>query len=269
MNKFFKRLLFFAVLTIGVMGIYIYQAGYHPAILMYHQITEENAKTSALVVDPFYFEKQMQFLKEHHYNVLPLEEFIAQLKTRKRLPFKTVTLTLDDGNLDNYTNAYPILKKYNLPATIFLVTNWIEKPHFLTWKQIQEMEQNNIRFGNHTLHHAHLPSLSFEEAKKEIIENKIVLNTHLQHPLPIVCYPFGGYTVSIQNFLKENGYLAALATSSDGFSALDDLYALRRVRISKSSNSLFIFWIETSGYYGWIRQMQKKLKKWKKSWKKS
>lgn len=272
MNKFFKNLL---KLTIGlclisILGsfLYVYQFQYHPAILMYHKISATEPATSALNVQPFYFEQQMKFLKEHHYNILPVEELAILIKTHQHIPRKTVAITFDDGFENNFTNAYPILKKHDIPATIFLVTSWIGKEGFLSWDEIKEMTQHHIQFGNHTLSHAHLPSLTLKDATQEIETNEKILISKLSHLSSVFCYPFGGYSKELQELLQKDGYTSAVATSPDGQSALDDPYAIRRIRISHTSNSLFIFGIETSGYYGFIRQIQKKIKYIKASFKK-
>lgn len=260
MKRLYKKVLYSIILITACFLGYLYFWGYHFPILMYHSISPNNSSHSKLIVNPFQFERQMNFLKKKNYRVISTEELPWNLFKKN----KTVILTFDDGYEDNYTYAFPILKKYKFPATIFIVTDWIGKPGYLKWHQIKEMEKQGIRFGNHTKSHAHLLSLSEKDAKKEIEEPQHILKSKLKHPSSIFCYPFGAYSSSIQTWLKQNGYKAALATSSDGFSPLDDPYAFRRIRISNSSDNLWVFWLETSGYYSFIRQMQKKIKRVKK-----
>ena len=239
------------------------RAGYHPPILMYHSVAFlfEAPLQGAVRIRPSIFAKQMQYLKDHHYNVVDLDLLFQWILEGKELPPKTIALTLDDGYLDNYVNAYPILKLYGFPATVFLITRNIGRdPKFITWDQAREMEKNGIRFGNHTATHPHLSSISFEIARQEILEAKETLSKELQSPSQIFCYPFGGYTMQIQRLVSECGYEGAVATSVDGALPLADRYAFRRLKISDSAQNKFIFAFEISGYYSALQKVQKRIK---------
>ena len=94
----------------------------HPRILMYHMIKEpiKNAKFNKLRVSPKMFEWQIRYLKKNGFTFLTMKELIEK---KDNLPKKTVVITFDDGYEDNYLNAFPILKKYNAKATIYLVVD--------------------------------------------------------------------------------------------------------------------------------------------------
>src|SRR3989338_1674303 len=233
----------------------------HPAILMFHSI--EDQPGSKLAVRPDFFEHQLHTLVSQKYNVVSLESLVEFFRQKKKFPPKTVALTFDDGFKDNYIHAFTLLKKYRLRATIFLVTTWIGTKEYLTWDQIHEMEQHQIDFGSHTVTHPHLPSLSEKEVFWQLSESKKILEENLKKPSQILCYPFGGYTLETQRLTKEVGYTAAVSTSSDAFSPLDDLYALRRIRISNASMGFGAFPIQVSGYYSHIRMLQKRFKFYK------
>ena len=100
---------------------------YTVPILMYHYVNNEEPLKSRLGVSPESFERQMRFLRERKYNIVSLEELTDLIKNKKRIPPMTAAVTFDDGYLDNYTHAYPVLKKYNIPAAIFVVINRIGK----------------------------------------------------------------------------------------------------------------------------------------------
>ncbi|MBI3018331.1 MAG: polysaccharide deacetylase family protein, partial [Deltaproteobacteria bacterium] len=128
----------------------------HLPILMYHSVAFlfESPFPNAVRIRPSIFAKQIQYLKDHRYHVVDLDFLFQWVIEGKELSPKTIALTLDDGYLDNYVNAYPILKFYGFPATVFLVTRNIgQNPKFMTWEQAREMEKNGIRFGNHTATH--------------------------------------------------------------------------------------------------------------------
>ena len=131
------------ILTFGLWFGLIVSRHYTVPILMYHYINDGEPSRSRLGVSPKSFERQMRFLKEHKYNVLALDELVDLIKYKKSLPPNTIAITFDDGYLDNYTNAFPILKKYELPAAIFVVINMIGKrlgkEEYMDWRQIEEL----------------------------------------------------------------------------------------------------------------------------------
>ena len=118
-------------------------------ILAYHSIHPHIYHP--LSVSPAHFEKQLKYIATH-CNVIPLSQLVSDLKCHKTLQENTVAISFDDGYSDNYEFAFPLLKKYNLPATIFLVTNYIDKrikvspfaQHSLNFKQLEEMSAFKI-----------------------------------------------------------------------------------------------------------------------------
>ncbi|MFC1646553.1 polysaccharide deacetylase family protein [Candidatus Omnitrophota bacterium] len=149
----------FLLLILGF-GLFLRHIYLKP-VLMYHYIVDTDlAEKDKRIVRPRTFEQQMSFLKVNEYNVISLEEFAVYLREKKQVPRNTVVLTFDDGHLDNYEEAYPILKKYGLKATMFVIVDSLDKPNFVTKKQIVEMSNSGlITIGSHTLGERHLPYL--------------------------------------------------------------------------------------------------------------
>ena len=151
-------------------------------IICYHRIKDEPWPhlRPTKVAD---FENQMQYLS-NMYNPISLERMAHHIQNGKPLPPKAIAVTFDDGYQDNYENAYPILKKYNIPATFFLTTGFIgtgdiprwdkgyytdQKVLMLSWKQVLEMSDSGISFGSHTLSHPFLTRIPRKQAQKEIL----------------------------------------------------------------------------------------------------
>ncbi len=105
------------------------------AIIMYHRICSKKDIWSIDTLDTNELEKQIKYLKKY-YEILSLEKLHELLSLNKKLPKKGVVITFDDGYKDNFTNAYPILKKYNIPATIFLTTGYIGKDELFWWDKV-------------------------------------------------------------------------------------------------------------------------------------
>ncbi|MBL7196506.1 MAG: polysaccharide deacetylase family protein [Candidatus Omnitrophica bacterium] len=248
----------FLLLILGF-GLFLRYIYINP-VLMYHYIVDTDlAKKDKRIVTPQTFEQQMHFLKVNDYNVISLEEFAKFLKHKKRIPRNTVVLTFDDGYLDNYENAYPILKKYDLKATMFVIVDSLSNPNFMTKEQIKEMSNSGlITIGSHTLGERHLPSIADEdELKKEIYDSKKKLEAILNKPVNCFSYPIGGFNKKIRQMVIDAGYTVAVSTSPGLCYSNDDPFAIKRVRISENSKNLFVFWFESSGLYKGILEIRK------------
>ena len=235
---------------------------YVPPILMYHSVSPDAEPENRIAVSVDLFERQMHFLKARHYNVIPLESLAALIKDRRKIPPKTIAITFDDGYKNVYTHAFPILKKYNLAATIFLIVNEIGRPQRdrLEWSEIEEMLSSGlISVGSHCVGPEPLVNLKSEkEVKYQIFESKKMLEEHLGCKVNAFSHPEGLFTEKIVAMVKDAGYKMAVATNPGKKSPKDDIFRLKRLRISATSNNLAVFWLQASGYYTFIKENRKK-----------
>ncbi len=251
-----KLILFGVILVTIVMVIRLFLSFiYVPPILMYHSI-DEHENVTKLSVSPEGFSRQMGFLYKHKYNVISLEEMVELIKKGKKIPPKTFAITFDDGYKNNFLYAYPILKKYSFPTTIFVITNFIGKEGYLTLGDMKKMQENNITFGSHTKSHLWLPDLTDKKLREEVFGSKEILEKSLKNQIKFISYPIGAHDERVKSVVKEAGYTAGCATNPGPKRRWDDIYALKRIRISRTSNNMVVFWIETSGYYTFIKEMR-------------
>ncbi|MBU3958968.1 MAG: polysaccharide deacetylase family protein, partial [Candidatus Omnitrophica bacterium] len=177
---------------------------------------------------------------------------------KKRIPPKSVAITFDDGYKNNYTYAFPILKKYNLPAMIFIITNEVGRPggDRLSWDEISQMRDSGlITFGSHALGPEPLTNIKSEEQlRREIFDSRKVLREKLSQKVNIFSYPGGGFNAQIRQLVIDAGYKGAVTTSPGKKFPNDDIFALKRLRISATCDNLFVFWIESSGFYTFIKE---------------
>lgn len=253
-----KRYVFTTVALVAavaaIMAFVFVKAAYVVPVLMYHSI-DYNSKATKLSVSPESFARQMEFLHKNHYNVVSLGKVAAGIRRGEKMPPKAVVITFDDGFYNNYLYAYPVLKKYKFPATIFVITDKIGEPGWLGWKELKEMSDSGIiSIGSHTKSHPWLPSLGTEKMEDEVAGSKKILEERLGKKVDELCYPSGAFDRKVQDALRKTGYSCAVATNPGRFYPVDDIYAIKRVRISRTSDNLFIFWIETSGFYTWIKE---------------
>ena len=181
-------------------------------ILTYHSI--DNSK-SVISVSPSGFKKQMNYLMENGYQTLSLYDTIRHLQQRESLPEKVIIITFDDGYKNNYIHAFPILKKYQFTATIFLATAYCEGTNdwfgqefsipripMLSWVEIREMSRYGIEFGAHTRSHARLADLDMEKAQEEIVGSKMDIESHLNQPVELFSYPFGSFNEQAKEIVR-------------------------------------------------------------------
>jgi peptidoglycan/xylan/chitin deacetylase (PgdA/CDA1 family) len=259
-----KKLIIPAVLTLALVGLFVFiRSGYELPILMYHSVDRAVPKGNVLTVTVDTFERQMAFFKKNHYRVLPLDSVADYVSKKSKVSSRVVALTFDDGYEDNYTYAFPILKKYNFPATVFVIVSEVGKPGRLNWDQIREMRSSGlISFGSHTLTHPFLPQIKSDQLlKNEILGSKNELELRLGAAVDTFCYPMGRFDPRVEAVVKDSGYKLAVATNpGDKFSSRD-IFAIKRLRISENSRNLFVFWFETTGYYDLIREIRQHKKK--------
>lgn len=248
-------------------------------VLLYHRVTDK-LEPNPLLVSTKAFRQQMQYLYNHKYKVIGISELGSELnrsasspvlnpKVQKRLSSKTVLITFDDGYRGNYLNAYPILKEFAFPATIFLTTGMIEtdkaNPKYkitpfvdvdmLSWENIREMAENGIEFGAHTVNHSHLTQISIEEAKREIEESKKAVCEFTGLPISAFSYPYGEYNKDIKKLVKEAGFGYAFTVNPGMNRENGDLLELRRIVIN-GNDSLFDFKKKIIiGRYGILRKL--------------
>ena len=247
------------IFIIGGVSLYL-PSQYVVPILNYHSISKNGVLgllASSSVVSPEIFLKQMNFLKKSKYKVITLEKLVSDIKARKKSFYKSVVITFDDGYKDNFKEAYPVLKKYGFPATIFVTVGNIGKSGYLDYGQIKAMLKDNISFGSHTIGHPYLPDLKREDLEYQIIQSKKILEDNLKENIDFIAYPIGGFTSEIQDIVRQAGYKAAFTTNRGIIKSYnnDDLYALKRNKVTNKDRG-FKFWVKVSGYYNLLRKVK-------------
>ena len=191
-------------------------------VLSYHNFSE--TKQNLMMVKKRDFEQQMKFLKDNGYTVITLDDLFDFLEYRDPLPRKSVVITIDDGWQGVYDVAYPILKKYNFPATLFVYTDLINGSRkTLDWNQVAELYKNGIDIQCHTISHRNLNKIkeneSFQDYVKEIegeiSESARVIKKKINKDVKYLAYPYGDTNNLVIAFLKKNGFRGAFTVKRD------------------------------------------------------
>ncbi|MBY8911901.1 polysaccharide deacetylase family protein [Bacillus sp. YC2] len=197
-------------------------------ILMYHSISKGNS----LRVPKEEFRDQMKWLHENGYYTMTPEEAYVMLTEDRQPSEKCVLITFDDGYTDNYKEAYPVLKKYNMKATIFMIGKLIGHKHHLTEEQMKEMAKHGISIQSHTMNHLELNGLMPKQQHSEMADSKQLFDHMFRQHTAMISYPVGRFNAETLKAAAGTGYRMAVTTEPGAASREQGLYALRRVRVS-------------------------------------
>lgn len=207
-------------------------------ILMYHSISDADQNNS-LLVPVKQFEEQIKWLKENGFTPMLLDD-VVQAYTTGYVPKKPVAITFDDGYADNYTDAYRILKQYDMKATFFIITNIIDVDSFyMNSSMLNEMKNTGMGIENHTSRHIEFTKISKEEKSNIINEGREKLKEKVGVDSKYLCYPVGRYDEETIEVEKALGIKGAVTTEYGISSLSDGLYSLKRVRISPMNIEAF------------------------------
>jgi peptidoglycan/xylan/chitin deacetylase (PgdA/CDA1 family) len=210
--------------------------------LMYHHIQPlDEAKAAGhlyLAVAPETFRSQMQYIKDRGYNVIQMSDLIAFFDSGASLPKKPILITIDDGYKDNYIHAFPILKEFSYPATIYLSTGLMGNGDYLDWNQIGEMSGHRILMNNHTWSHKNLQT-NQNVVTKEIQTAGTQLADHNLNNPKTFAYPYGSVSIQAKVALKNEGYTIAFTTRPGSALCKQQRLDLPRIRIGNSSLSVY------------------------------
>ena len=208
-------------------------------VMMYHRITElpDDADESLrnLTVTPKNFALQMEYLVENGYAVLTATEVHTAVRLGEPLPEKAVTITLDDGYDSQFNQAFPILQRYGLDATLFLVSGTLGSARHATWAEAQQMSRAGLDVGSHSVGHLNLVLLSRRHLDNELRNSKRALERALGVGIVQFAYPYGQYDDRVKQRARRAGYLAGWRAGGGWVTAASDPFMLPRVRVGTST----------------------------------
>jgi peptidoglycan/xylan/chitin deacetylase (PgdA/CDA1 family) len=203
-------------------------------IIMYHYVEHVKDRSDTtrlgLSVTPEALEQQLKAIKAAGYDTYFARD-IPDIMNKTISSDKFVILTFDDGYEDFYLNVYPLLKRYNMRATNYVIADYIGRKDFMNPKQIQELiDSDLVEIGSHTLDHMPLKTSTEAHARKEIFDSKVKLETQFHINIKTFAYPSGSFNLDTVKFVKEAGYVAAVSTISGVDQTEENLYYLSRLR---------------------------------------
>lgn len=205
-------------------------------ILTYHYIgnnpNPQDKTRDNLQVTPDKFDSQMRYLSENGYNPITLDTLYAALKGGL-LPPKPVVLTFDDGYIDFYHNAYPILSRFGFKAVVFIPTGLLGQSYYMNWSQIKEIDSSNlVAFEAHSVNHINLVSLSEDQVNYQVRESKKNLEEQLGKSVNFFAYPYGLSNEQTWQAVKEAGFLGGVGTWYGNVESEGNVFDMPRIKIS-------------------------------------
>ena len=232
-------------------------------ILEYHMVTMHPREDAEHYnVPPEEFAAQLDYLSEQGYTTITMLEYMKAKKGKLTLPEKPIILTFDDGYADNYQEMLPILEAHGMKAVVYMVTNMIGQPGYLSWEQLREMQERGVEIGSHTANHLPLTELSPEERAEEVQLSKLLMEWNGIRTVFSLSYPNGKYDDSLPQLLRESEYLTAV-TGDPGLNTFQtDPYLMQRVNIPDSPFGMTAFRLrllkaEWMTKLGWMQHIEK------------
>ncbi|MCX7120467.1 MAG: polysaccharide deacetylase family protein [Gammaproteobacteria bacterium] len=214
-------------------------------IFVYHNF--EPVKKGSMTISTPRFEEQLQWLKTNGFTVIPLKEAVGYLQGKiASVPEKSVVVTIDDGRITVYQYALPIVKKYNIPVTLFIYPSIIShQPYAMTWEQLKTLQQTGLfNIQDHTYSHPnfkqekkHRSAASYQNfIDKELTGSKKTLEAKSGAPVNLLAWPFGIYNDEVEKAAAKDGFTMAFSIAYRCAAKSDRAMAVPRYMILQSQN---------------------------------
>lgn len=206
-------------------------------ILMYHYVSDPPAGADEYRVDlsvsPAAFREQMTYLRDNGYTPVDLYALSTAIVGYTELPAKPVIITFDDGYIDNYHNAFPILKELGFKGTFFIISEFVDRGRegYMDWAMIEEMARDGQRIESHSRTHPNLTEKDHDGLIWEILGAQETIAAHIGYRPRYFCYPGGDYNEATIQILRELDYWGAVTTASGSWHGFNNRFEWERLRL--------------------------------------
>ena len=206
-------------------------------ILMYHYISDPPAGADEyrtdLSVSPAAFREQMTYLRDNGYTPVDLYALSTAIVGYTELPDKPVIITFDDGYIDNYHNAFPILEEFGFVGTFFVISEFVDRGRegYMNWGMIEEMARAGQRIESHSRTHPDLTRKDHDGLIWEILGAQETIAAHIGYRPRYFCYPGGDYNEATIQVLRDLDYWGAVTTASGSWHGFNNRFEWERLRL--------------------------------------
>ena len=236
---------FFAFLILALCLIIRVQAADSGVITIYHHVAIDTPPSTS--ISPADFRKQLDYLRDNNFNVIALDVMLDAITSGSELPEKAVAITFDDGYISIHDTAFPMLKEYGFPFTLFLSTGPINSNlrGYMNWDQVKEMSDAGVIIANHLVEHPYMLTRLqgesdpdwIERLRLELMQAESDILAHTGQSHKYLAYPFGEYDKAIKEMVAAMGYLG-LSQNSGAVNKSTDLLAITRFPLTSIYSDL-------------------------------
>ena len=198
--------------------------------IMYHRFNETKYPSTNIQLD--IFKEQLKIIEDEGIKFIHPKEFEQSLVEKKKE--RKILFTVDDGLLSFYENAWPILKKKQIPFILFVNTREVGAFNYMNWDQIRELyKEDFVEIGNHSHSHEYLVDESREVIENDILKSIKIFEEKLGKNSDFFSYPFGEYSSEFKNLIKSLGFKYAFGQHSGVIDETKDKFELPRFPINE------------------------------------
>ena len=210
-------------------------------VLVYHRFGEDDGPSTNIRLDQF--DEQLELLKNGGFNFMSLPDLVASLKDGKAIPDKTIIITADDAYASIATEGWPRLKAAGIPLTLFVSTDPVDAnlKRYLSWDQIRQLQKEGVHIAHHTATHLHMIDNTIETVRSDLARASKRFKEELGITPKIIAYPYGEYSLALQEELKNLGFEAAFAQYSSVIHSKSNRFGLPRFPINEKYGELSRF----------------------------
>ena len=202
---------------------------------MYHRFEENKYPSTNIKLNDFL--KHLEIIKNNNIRFVNPKNFKNELTANKKQ--RKILLTIDDGFLSFYENAWPILKEKEIPFILFVSTREVGSSNYMSWSQIREISKENfVEIGNHSHSHEYLVDENIEIIESDIQNSINIFKEKLGKNSEFFSYPFGEYSITFKNIIKSLGFKYAFGQHSGVIDETKDLFELPRFPINEKYGEL-------------------------------
>ena len=214
--------------------------------VMYHRFGENDYPSTNIKIEQF--EQHLQELKTGGYNVVALDEIIAAIRSGSDLPEKTTAITIDDAYLSVYSEAFPRLKKYGFPFTLFVATDAVDRAdsgdykRYMTWAQLKEVAMHPLAtIASQSASHLHMIDSTDLVNRRDLERSQTRFENMLGMKPNIIAYPYGEFSSNVISIVRDMGFIAGFGQHSGAFGPGDNIYALPRFAMNEDYGDIARF----------------------------
>lgn len=202
-------------------------------VVMYHRFGEDKFPSTNIRLEQF--EAHLEELRTGGFNVLPVPAIVDAIRKGDALPDRAVGITIDDGYLSIYTEAWPRLKQAGFPFTVFIATAPVDSrlSGFMSWDQIRELRDGGVTIGAHTATHNHMPEHDDARNERELTVSNRRFEAELGTVPALFAYPFGEGGTRVEKLVRAAGYRAAFGQQSGAVHGSQNRFRLPRFALNE------------------------------------